>query len=302
MAARLKDSHQSFSRQWVHVACDLCRSDDPELLFEKETFKHVRCRQCGMVYVTPRLREIIKQQETFYDLLIRDPGDFEELVEKEYSRSRKRRLCVEAAEYLPYRTTGHILDIGCGLGGFLRAASEQGWEHPEGIEVVPQIAAYTERYFAVQTQPVEKVHYEANRFDVVRLNNVIEHLASPKAVVRAVHRILRPRGLFAISTPNFDSLSVAICGKDWPYIGGDHHFYLFGPNTLTRLLEYSGFCVMRARTKGVHLTLKGRTFGLATTPLSRLLGRASLLAEKGLDLVVRQTLKGHRLRIWAEKV
>jgi SAM-dependent methyltransferase len=35
------------------------------------------------------------------------------------------------------------------------------------------------------------VHYEANRFDLVRLNNVIEHLPSPKALVRAVHRILR---------------------------------------------------------------------------------------------------------------
>ena len=79
---------------------------------------------------------------------------------------------------------------------------------------------------------------DADYFDVVRANNVIEHLSSPRAMVRAVHRIIRPGGLFAFSAPNFDSLSVRLLGRNWPYIRGDHHIHLFGPKTLTRLLEH----------------------------------------------------------------
>jgi SAM-dependent methyltransferase len=302
MATSSKDFSESSLRQRVHVACDLCGTDDPGLLFEKETFRYVRCRRCGLVYVTPRLQAIIERQKEFYEGLADYSGGFGKLVAKEYSGHRSKKLRAEAVKYLRYHITGHILDIGCGLGGFLRAASEQGWQHPEGIEIAPQAAGYVGRFFPVRTEPIEEVHYEANRFDVVRLNNVIEHLSSPKAVVRAVHRILRPGGLFAFSTPNFDSLSVAIWGREWLYFGGDDHIYLFGPKTLTRLLEDSGFRAVRVRTKGVHLALKNHIDDTPGTSLWHLPVSVSTVAERALDLIIRLTLKGHRLKIWAEKV
>jgi 2-polyprenyl-3-methyl-5-hydroxy-6-metoxy-1,4-benzoquinol methylase len=120
--------------------------------------------------------------------------------------------------YLPYSTNGRILDIGCGLGGFLKAASEQGWKYPEGIEIAPQAAEYTARFFTVKTNPLEEIQYNEYAFDVIRLNNVIEHVPSPKTLMQSVYNSLRPGGLFVISTPNFDSLSVTFCGKRWQYI------------------------------------------------------------------------------------
>jgi 2-polyprenyl-3-methyl-5-hydroxy-6-metoxy-1,4-benzoquinol methylase len=254
------------------------------------------------VYVTPRLRAIIDRQKEFYDGIASHSGNFEKLVAKEYSRRRKRKLRAEALQYRRYHITGRILDIGCGLGGFLQAAMELGWQYPEGIEIAPQAAEYVRKFFPVQTQPIEEVYYEANRFDLVRLNNVIEHLPSPKALVRAVHRILRPGGLFAFSTPNFDSLSVAIWGRDWPYFGGKDHIYLFGPKTLTRLLEDSGFRAIRTRTKGIHLAVNNHTGYTPHTPLPCLPNAVFTGAEKALDLIIRHTLKGHRLKVWAEKV
>lgn len=301
MVTDCENSPDLFPQERVYVACDLCGADDPEFLFEKEEFRHVRCRRCGMVYVTPRLREIIEQQEVFYDMLARYSGGIEELVAREYSGNRKRNLRREAAKYLIYRTSGHILDIGCGFGGFLLAASERGWQYPEGIEIAPQAAEYAGKRFTIRIQPLEEVHYEADYFDVVRANNVIEHLSSPKAMVRAVHRILRPGGLFAFSAPNFDSFSVKLLGRKWPYIRGDHHVYLFGPKTLTRLLEENGFRVVRVSTKGVHLRPKDHTCGRSKIRLSRYSYALSGGAERVLDLIVRRTLKGNRLKLWAEK-
>ena len=53
----------------TYVACDLCGSDATQTLFEKDGFTHVKCRNCGLVYVNPRLKDPLEHQETFYDNL-----------------------------------------------------------------------------------------------------------------------------------------------------------------------------------------------------------------------------------------
>ena len=297
----LSDSISKSKEERIHVPCDLCGIDTNDLLFEKNTFKYVRCRRCGLVYVTPRLKTSIEEQEIFYNRLADYAGDFEEMASRDYRGSRKKRLLAEAAAHNKYNKTGHILDIGCGFGGFLKAAFEQGWKYPEGIEIVPQVASYVRSFFPVKTTPLEEDRYKENLFDVVRLNNVIEHLPSPKKLVESVHDILRPGGLFYISTPNFDSFSLAICGSNWQYIGGDVHIYLFTPRTLIRLLEGTGFQVIRLKTKGIHLTSKNHS-EKHSTPFDLLISRGIGVIEKGLDVFVRHAYRGHRLKIWAEKV
>ncbi len=299
--ASISDPLSKSDGERVHVACDLCGADTKELLFEKNTFRHVRCDQCGLVYVTPRLKDFVGQQESFYNRLANDSDDFEEIFLRDYSGSRKKRLLAEADSYKEYNRRGRILDIGCGFGGFLKAAFERGWKYPEGVEIAPQPASFVQRFFPVKTRSIEEDPYEKDFFDVVRLNNVIEHLPSPKKLVTSVHGILRLGGLFSISTTNFDSFSVALCGSNWQYIGGDDHIYLFTSRTLIRLLEDTGFRVVVTKTRGINLTPKDYSSKHAP-PFDRLISRGIRKIEKGLDLFVCHTPKGHRLKIWAEKV
>ena len=74
MAPSFEDSSEPSLGQRVHVACDLCGTDDPEFLFKKKPFRHVRCRRCGLVYATPRLRAFIKRQKEFSEQLHTIPG------------------------------------------------------------------------------------------------------------------------------------------------------------------------------------------------------------------------------------
>jgi len=299
--ASINGSILDLNEERIHVPCDLCGADIKELLFEKNTFRHVRCCQCGLVYVTPRVKNSAQQQENFYNKLTNFTDDFEQMASQDYSGSRKNRLLAEAAAYNKYNRTGHILDIGCGFGGFLMAAFEQGWKYPEGIEIVPQVASYVQRFFPVKTTSLEDGPSRKNLFDVVRLNNVIEHLPSPRKLVESVREILRSGGLFYISTTNFDSFSMAICGSNWQYIGGDAHIYLFTPRTLVLLLEDTGFRVVSVKTKGIHLTAKNHS-NKHSTPPERVLSRGIRIIETGLDIFVRHTDKGHRLKIWAERI
>jgi len=250
--------------------------------------------------VTPRLPRIEEQQAVFYDGLARYARGFEILEAREFAPQRQQKQGKEAASYLPFRKTGRLLDMGCGLGGFLKAATEQGWE-AEGVEIVPEIAAYAAKSFPVHPMSLTEAPLEDGRFDVVRLNNVIEHLPSPSEVIATCFRVLRPGGLLFVSTPNFDSLSVAACGAQWRYIAGADHIYLFGPRTLRRILEDGGFRIVRVRTRGVHLSLKDRSGRTTPSRMSRLMHPIVAFLEGILDLAVQFTWKGHRLKMWAEK-
>ena len=280
-------------RDLAYVHCDLCGSDTSTVLFEKDGFKHVKCCHCDLVHVNPRLRNPLKQQQTFYNNLAAAFGHLDEQAQHDYTGSRRKRFLKEAAMYLPYNLNGRILDIGCGLGGFLKAAAEQGWKYPEGIEIAPQAAEYTSKFFPVKMKPFEETQYDYY-FDVIRLENVIEHVPSPRSIVALAYKYLRPGGLFVISTPNYRSLSVRLCHEKWQYIAGADHIYLFTPKTISQLLGKNGFKIVNIRTKGTHITPKNH----AKKPSSY---NAIKFIEKVLDFFVRRTLWGHRLKVLAEK-
>ncbi len=268
------------------------------LLFEKDGFKHVKCSCCGLVYVNPRLNNPIEHQEAFYDRLTISSGDFREQAHRDYAGSRRKRLMKEAAMYLPYNLNGRILDIGCGFGGFLKGAKEQGWKYPEGIEVAPPASEYTSKFFPVKTKPFEETEYTDYLFDVIRLNNVIEHVSSPNALILTAHKNLRSGGLLVIKTPNYRSLSVTLCREKWQYIGGDAHIYLLTPKTISHLLNKNGFKIMHMETKGTHITPKNHL--KKTSYRDKLCDNQIKRVERVIDLFVRRTLWGHRLKVLAE--
>jgi len=282
-----------------YVRCNLCGADDTELVFEKDGFSHVKCKICGLVYVNPRLDDIINNQNIIGNNFISEHDGINETAQIDYSGKRMLRLQREARGYLKYKTKGHIIDIGCGAGGFLKAARDTGWNYPEGIEIVETIAEYARKFFPVHTKPIEDTYLQENHFDVARLNNVIEHLSDPKRVVSEIFRILRPGGLFVLSTPNIDSISVKMCGKKWQYFGGDDHIYLFSPETLKRMLNEAGFEIISIQTKGTHLTPKHHNKD--RTKFELLQDKIIKPIEKVTDRVVRHTLLGHRLKIMAVK-
>lgn len=284
--------------RWEHVACDLCGEDDPAFLFVKDEFHYVRCRRCGLVYVTPRLRDHLQQQERFYELVTE--GNTEAAAERDRHPRRMKSLTKVARSYMNYKRIGHLLDVGCGFGTFLEVAESLDWRAC-GLEVASAPASVAGRHHDVFYGFLSDAPYEPNSFDVVRLNDVIEHVPSPRALVRDIERILRPGGLLYISTPNVDSFSVALQHQRWRYVRGQDHLYLFDLRTLRHLLEVEGFKVVKVSTRGIRLTDQDRRSGTQPLFLRKLTRRTLTCLERTLDVAVRITSRGHRLRVWAEK-
>jgi len=139
---------------------------------------------------------------------------------------------------------GRLLDIGSGYGFFLEEMKSRGWE-VEGIELSDTGRRYTQERIdvSVHSQPLEALCLSEDRFDVVTLFYVIEHLSDPVSTIREVHRILRPNGLILVRWPHSTPI-VRLLGpfsKNLDLFHTPFHLYDFSPRTITGLLAASNF-------------------------------------------------------------
>jgi 2-polyprenyl-3-methyl-5-hydroxy-6-metoxy-1,4-benzoquinol methylase len=149
-----------------------------------------------------------------------------------------------------------ILDVGCASGAFLVSARERGWK-VQGIEQSPVAAAYAARISGapVFTGTLDTFVTGDHRYDVVHMADVIEHLREPRHALLRVRDLLAPQGVLVLTTPDVDSLSARILGRNWPNYKPEHLFY---PNrrTIQELLMRAGFRVMHIRSAVKALTIE----------------------------------------------
>ncbi len=104
------------------------------------------------------------------------------------------------------RRDADILDIGCGAGNMIHHLSRYG--RVQGIEVDarPVAMAQARGYDVQQGDATRGTQFPAASFDLVTILDVIEHVDADEAILREAHRVLRPGGILAITTPAFQSL------------------------------------------------------------------------------------------------
>jgi len=94
---------------------------------------------------------------------------------------------------------------------------------------------------------LENIPYTGAAFDVVICNHILEHVPSPVAALREVHRVLKPGGRFICQTPyasllatTFEERRLQSDSDRLFFYGQEDHVRLFGLD-LEALLTQSGF-------------------------------------------------------------
>ena len=117
---------------------------------------------------------------------------------------------------------------------------------------------------------VASIPYEAESFDVVVADNLMEHLERPELVLHDVHRVLRPGGVLLFKTPN-RAHYVPMLARMTP-----HPFHAF-VNKLRGRRDCDTFPTFyRANSAGRVRELAART-GFAISRLDRVEGRPEYL-------------------------
>ena len=237
--------------QFEKVTCILCDKNDTEPVFEKEKLVYVSCRQCGLIYVNPRLTG--KSLEKIYKgssirsrwkkfLYSKRKADSFQNLDARFLRAEK--LMYEVAKY---KSGGRILDIGCNRGFLLATAVSWGWE-AFGIEIVSWFPEVVSREFPMKTfsLPLRKIEppFPDNYFNAITMIDIIEHLTNPLLDMKEIRRILSPDGFLLINTPDIGSAYARVLGKKWGSVNPQEHFFLFDRISLEKLAERAGFEVI----------------------------------------------------------
>lgn len=142
----------------------------------------------------------------------------------------------------PHAAGRRLLDVGAAYGLLVEAAREEGFD-AVGLDPANACVEWARRELGVEMihGVVEDASVPDERFDVVTLMDVIEHVADPGVALRRIRRWLASDGLLVIETGDFRALLARVCGPRWYYYDPPQHLTYFSLESLEALLVASGF-------------------------------------------------------------
>jgi SAM-dependent methyltransferase len=134
------------------------------------------------------------------------------------------------ARYVRDNSTGtSFLDVGCGVGNLVVAASELGFE-AEGIDIDPIATEEARRNGRrVRTSAVGEID---GTFDAIVVNHVIEHIEDLPAFLGELSRLLADGGRLFVLAPNRKGLIAKLRRGRWMGWVPREHVWHFTPETL----------------------------------------------------------------------
>lgn len=228
----------------------------------------LRCDNCGHCWTAaiPKHDEIAQLYDNYFthtnEYRSRGMMFFDAVIQQQYAPqpglSLPRRLAFQAGavlipqklrqNYVRYLSRAEqkplrLLDVGCGNGNFLRVAAMLGMEcygqdfDAGAVESAKRKLGDSCRFWSgdLASSP-----WSDGYFDCIVLNHVIEHVDTPRDLLKQVGRLLKTDGQLIVTTPNSDGFLAKQYGKAWSGWHEPFHFHIYNLPGLTKLIDGTG--------------------------------------------------------------
>jgi len=222
-----------------------CESFDDSFLYKNITVR--KCESCGHIFnslTKKELQNLVKYYKDEYAPSNLSKIDISGDLPGAINPANFRRYKCVLSIIEPYiRKNSKILDIGCAMGGFLSYLKLLGYKNLYGIEPIQAYVdeAKKDKDIVVKKGSVYYNPFEDNSFDIVILDQVLEHLSDLRLAMKQIKRVLRKGGLCYIGVPDVERYNDNIY---W-YLMREHiqHFSVVD---LKRLAQLNGFELIKA--------------------------------------------------------
>jgi 2-polyprenyl-3-methyl-5-hydroxy-6-metoxy-1,4-benzoquinol methylase len=241
------------------ISCNACGADSFRVLSTVGEWKIGKCTGCGLVYLNPAPffepnTEFSAMSKGFQYTRYMHEQISERIFAYETAQLREQ---VEEIERLTGKTMPAIryLEVGCGSGASVRAATDLGWK-ATGIDIDPELidTGVGQHGADLRCTPLLQAGFNDESFDFIRLRDVIEHLPDPLESLRKIRCLLRPGGVALIVAPNEGALVnrlrrlAGMKRTMISYAEPPHHIHGFTPVTLKLILERANLKILELKT------------------------------------------------------
>lgn len=244
----------------MNIKCPHCQNRDYILKYSLEkfntNFKVVKCSICGHFY-TYYNSNIDTESLYKTDAYIVDDqrkSIFYKIQEYEYSKV----LC--NIKSFAKKGKSRLLDFGSGKGHFLFMAKNEDFD-VRGVETAKNRADFCKEKYEI---PVFSNFYDGKskidteKFDVITLFHVLEHLYEPDSIVDGLYNEnLNDDGIFIIEVPNFGSWQSLIAGKHWLHLDIPRHINHYNIESLIKSQANLKGGLLKVETFSAHLGVIG---------------------------------------------
>ncbi|KAF0225594.1 MAG: type 12 [Rhodospirillaceae bacterium] len=247
-----------------HEPCIICGSQDGDLISTYDRYRvwqpMILCKGCGLVRCTPRMADDILTWfygSDFYrkltggnNILPHDRQKFMVLA------NRMARRHATITSLVP--KVRSVAEIGCGAGWNLWPFHLQGCK-VVGCDYGPALTSFGRDEMGMDLRTGSTEMLDSERFDVIILSHVLEHMPDPAAEISRLLPHLADDGIFYVEVPD----ARGICH------GALHsaHLYYFTPTHMRALLAKCGLEAIAEHTHdgNVHFSLVARR---SSTPVT----------------------------------
>jgi SAM-dependent methyltransferase len=146
-----------------------------------------------------------------------------------------------------------VLDVGAGSGHFLSLLRRHYGCECTGLDLDPAFAARASKD-CIRRVTGDFADFETGeRFDLITMFHLIEHLDDPNAAVAKAYHLLKPGGYLYVETPAADSLGFTLFGKFWLPLLPPYHRHVFSRQSLSRLVNEHFGCGCPAQPIGTYV-------------------------------------------------
>lgn len=210
-----------------------------DLFLTNEAFEIHECLKCGLLFTEPRPKpeEIGKyyHSEEYYSHQENNSGLIPRIYErvKSINLKKKYRLATQGL------TKGNMLEIGCGVGDFLKTMEDNGWTCTgiEPSENAKEIARKKVKAEIFNPQDINQLPSEG--FDLITMWHVLEHVDNLKEEIQQLQRLLKKDGRLVLALPNYKSADAQYYKEYWAAYDVPRHLNHFCRESINNIFKTS---------------------------------------------------------------